>query len=124
VGVRRYQDLECFQLSNELKLKVYAITRTPPASRDLEFCDQLRRAARSAASNIAEGFARFRPADFARFLVIARSSLVEVQVHLNDGVDLGYFEGGKRDELEQLASRAIGAATNLILYLRSCPPNR
>jgi four helix bundle protein len=119
VGVRRHQDLECFQLSRELKLRVYAITATPPASRDLEFCDQLRRAARSATSNIAEGFARFSPLDFARFLVIAKSSLVEVQEHLTDSVDLGYLEAEKRDELHRLASRAIGATTNLILYLRN-----
>ena len=108
--------------SRELKLRVYAITVTQPASRDLEFCDQLHRAARSATSNIAEGFARFRPLDFARFLVIAKSSLVEVQEHLADGVDLGYLESERRDELNRLASRAIGATTNLILYLRSTRP--
>ena len=124
MGVRRHEDLACYQLSRELKLKVYAITATPPASRDLEFCDQLRRAARSATSNIAEGFARFRPADFARFLVIAKSSLVEVQEHLTDGLDCRYYDAATRTELHHLASRAIGATTKLIRYLRSCPSGR
>jgi four helix bundle protein len=89
VGARRYQDLDCWRLSNDLKRRVYAFTAALPASRDVRYCDQIRSAARSAPSNIAEGFARFRPHEFARFLEIARGSLVETQTLVAD--DLGYL---------------------------------
>jgi four helix bundle protein len=85
----RYPDLECWQLANELKRRVYAFIAIEPAVRDFEYCDQIRDSARSAPSNIAEGFGRFRPLEFARFLEIARASLLETHNHLGDGYDLG-----------------------------------
>ena len=63
MGVRRYQDLDCWKLSNELKRRIYDFTAKPPASRDLKYCDQIRDCARSAPRTIAEGFGRFRPTD-------------------------------------------------------------
>src|SRR5689334_8817187 len=54
VGVRRYEDLVCWQLSDELKRRVYAVIARPEVRRDFDFCDQVRRSARSAPSNIAE----------------------------------------------------------------------
>jgi four helix bundle protein len=121
VPIRRYHDLACYQLSNDLKLRVYAFTGKGPASRDIKFCDQCRASARSAPANIAEGFGRFQPADFARFLLIARASLIETQSHVNDGFDLGYVTDSERIELLALANRAIGAVTNLALYLKRQP---
>jgi 23S rRNA-intervening sequence protein len=67
VVARRYLELDCWQLSNELKLRVYAFIANPPASRDFEFRDQIRRSARGAPRTIAEGFGRFRPKEFARY---------------------------------------------------------
>jgi four helix bundle protein len=117
---QRYQDLDCWQLSNELKRRVYAFIAEPPASKDFEFCDQIRRSARGAPRTIAEGFGRFRPKEFARYLEFARASLMETQNHLGDALDCKYVTAEKHDALFALADRAIGASTRLYQYLKTC----
>ena len=106
-------------LSYELQREVFAITAAGPASKDFKFRDQIRDSSVSASRNIAEGFARFRPGDFARFLEIARASLTETHHHLRDGHDRGYFTPADRDRLQLLIGRAAKATTRLLLYLRS-----
>jgi four helix bundle protein len=121
---RRYQDLVCWQLANELKLRVYAIVAKAPVAKDLKYCDQIRDSARSATRNIAEGFGRYRPADFARFLLIARASLLETHDHLCDGLDLRYLSQAECKEACTLADRACGAVTKLHAYLERCARRR
>jgi len=70
-------------------------------------------------AHIAEGFGRFNPADFARFCVIARSSLMESQSHLLDFVDKRYISEAVRLELNQLAETALEEVTGLMEYLQS-----
>jgi four helix bundle protein len=117
---RHYQDLVCWQLANELKRRVYAFIARSTVARDFEYCDQIRGSARSAPRNIAEGFGRYRPAEFARFLLIARASLIETHNHLTDGMDQGYLKTGECEELLVLADRAGGATTRLHAYLERC----
>jgi four helix bundle protein len=116
----RYPDLECWQLANELKRRVYAFIAIEPAVRDFEYCDQIRDSARSAPSNIAEGFGRFRPTEFAGFLEYAKGSLLETDNHLADGREQGYVSEIEYREMCELANRAAGATTNLMKYLRRC----
>jgi four helix bundle protein len=118
VIARRYQELVCWQLANELKREVYAFTAIEPALKDFKYCTQIRDAARSTTSNMAEGFGRFRPADFARFLEIARASLLETDNLLCDGRQLGYLSETSLLQLRSLADRATGASTNLLKYLK------
>src|SRR5947208_5949211 len=117
---KRYQDLVCWQLANELEQLVFEITATGPAARDFKFRDQIRDSSASATRNIAEGFGRFRPAEFARFLEFARGSLTETHNSLRDGRDRGYFTVADCDRLSRLAGRAAKATMRLIRYLRSC----
>jgi four helix bundle protein len=118
MAARRYQDLVCWQLAHRLKLRVYAVTATTQVAKDVKYCDQVRESIRSAERNIAEGFGRFRPAEFAKFLTIARGSLVETHNHLCDGADLAYLSRSEHTELCALADRATGAVTQLLLYLQ------
>src|SRR6478735_5331603 len=90
-GVRRYEDLEAWQIADELKREVYALTATGPAARDLEYRNQIRESAASSTKNIAEGFGRFHPGDNARFVEISLASTMETQDSLKDGVDRGHF---------------------------------
>ena len=124
MGAKRYEDLVCWQLSNDLKLRIYAITDALPAAKDFRYCDQIRESARSAPSNIAEGFGRFHPADFARFLEIARGSLIETHNHLRDGLDRRYLTAVECRELCALADRASAATTRLRSYLDRCSQGR
>jgi four helix bundle protein len=108
MSVRDFRELVCWQLSYELKCEVVAFTSTGPASKDFKYRDQIRDSSSSAPSNIAEGFGRFRPGDFARFLEIARASLDETRNHLIDGRDREYLANplySRRISRVQLGSR-------------------
>ena len=118
MGARHPRDLAAWQLAHQLKLGVYALVAKPAIRRDFRFCEQIREASASAEANIAEGFWRYAPRDFARFLAIARASLGEVQNHLQDGVDRGHFSRREFDALNSLSSRALGAVSRLHTYLR------
>ena len=100
---------------------MYAIVARSSASRDRDFCDDLRRAARSAPANLAEGFHRFRPRDNGRFVRIAIGSLGETINHLGHALKQQYLTGAEFAELIVLAKRARGAATRWLAYLDSCP---
>jgi four helix bundle protein len=118
-GVRRYQDLDCWRLANELKLRVYEIIERSPAKHDFDFRDQLRDAASSGPSNISEAFGHYRHPDAARLARIAKSSLTETHNHLGDGVDRKYWKAEDAAPLLALANRAIGATTGWIRHLES-----
>ena len=119
---RHYRELDCWQLSNELKKRIYAFLATMPAKNDFDFCKQIRGSARGAPRTIAEGFGRFRPKDFARYLEFARGSLMETQNHLDDALDSRYISRQEHHEMFVLAKRAIGATGGLHRYLRTCDP--
>jgi four helix bundle protein len=117
VGVRRYQDLIAWQLARELERRVFAFTATMPPSVDFDYCRQIRKSSSSAPRNIAEGFGRFWPAEFARFIRIARGSLEETKDHVEAAFERGYISETERAELITLGNRALGASTRLAQYL-------
>jgi four helix bundle protein len=120
VRVDRFEDLVTWQLADELRREVIAFTATGPASRDFKYRDQIRDAAGSACRNTSEGFDRFRPSEFARFLEFARGSLGEVQDGLIEAHQRQFVTGELFDRLWILSKRAIGANTNLMKYLQHC----
>jgi hypothetical protein len=61
-------ELATFRLCEDLMKKVEAGTATGNVAQDFRFCDQINDAALDAAADVAEGFARFYPGEFARFL--------------------------------------------------------
>ena len=81
----------------------------PLAPLPFKFRDNLRNAADSAERNFPEGFGRFAPADFARFLDNSRASLLETHNGLATGLDRGYFSKKDVDEALVLLKRALGA---------------
>ena len=115
MGVRDFRDLVCWQLSYELKCEVFAFTAIGPASHDFKYRDQIRDSSGSAPRNIAEGFGRYRPREFARFLEFARASLMETQTSLVDGRDSGYLSPTLYSRLANLARAALKTTTNLML---------
>lgn len=85
-GVKHFSELVAWQLARELRKAVYKLLARPAVRHDFDFVQQLRSSARGPARNIAEGFGRFRPRDFSRFLTIASASLDETENHLEDGI--------------------------------------
>ena len=109
-----FRDLVAWQLSHELKCEVFAFTSTGAASRDFRYRDDIRGSSASAPANIAEGFGRFRPLEFARFLGIAKGSLQETRNHLIDGRDRGYLEDRLCSRLTNLSRAAERTTANLL----------
>ncbi len=118
-GVRRYEDLACWQLANELKVRVYELIDKSGAKHDFDFRDQLKASTSSATSNIAEGFGYYRHKESARYARTAKASLTETHNHLNDGVERRYWTAVEVAELITLADRAIGATMGWIRYLET-----
>ena len=119
MAVRRFTDLRAWQTCDTFKKAIYRLCDEGPLSRDADRRVQLERAAKGPPAHVAEGFGRFNPADFARFLVMARSSLMESQSHLLDAVDKGYIAEERRLECHALAEAALQEVTGLMEYLQS-----
>src|SRR5438094_2662125 len=121
--IKSHEELVAWQLSEDLKDRVFEILARPAARKDLDFCDDVRRSARSAPANLSEGFYRYRPRDNARFVRIAIGSLGETMNHLGHAHKQHYMSNEEHAELTRLAKRAKGASTRYLNYLNSCPPN-
>jgi four helix bundle protein len=110
--------LEVWQLADELRREVYALVREGAASKDFKFRDQIRDSAASSTKNIAEGFGRFHPGEFARLMEFSIASTMETQDSLKDGVDRGYFLPARVANAQLLAERCIQCSRRFIEYLK------
>jgi four helix bundle protein len=111
-GVTRFEDLVVWQKARRLAAEVHRTCEIGRAARDFPLVDQLRRAAVSIVSNIAEGFERKRPSSFAQFLEYARGSCAEVRAHLHLALDTGWLPPKEFARLMGLAAevgRMLGA---------------
>ncbi len=79
----------------------------------------LREGAASATSQISEGFGRFDPVDFGRFVKMARASILECQNHLQDALDRRHITEHVRQEHDRLAHEALKEIGGLLDYLQS-----
>ena len=107
-----FEQLEVWQKSRSLAGAIYKVSSQGAFARDFGLRDQLRRAAVSVMSNIAEGFGRFTRPEFRRFVVIARGSAAEVQSQLYLARDLGYLSEAEHQDLDarcQQISRMLTA---------------
>lgn len=88
--MQRFTDLKVWQRSHRLVLEIYRLTTEFPPEERFGIVSQIRRAAVSVPTNIAEGSKRTRNRDYARFLNIAEGSLAEVEYLLLLSKDLGF----------------------------------
>lgn len=91
-SIQSYRDLKVWQMSRELASEVYRLTSHFPADEKFGLTSQLRRAAVSIASNIAEGHGRHLPKAFNNHLSIARGSASEVETQLIIAADLQFID--------------------------------
>src|ERR1700752_4771357 len=92
-----FQDLRVWQEAIKLAVAIYGTTEKFPKHELYGLTSQIRRAAVSIPSNIAEGKGRTNK-DFSRFLMQARGSLWELETQLEIALNLGYLSAGVRDE--------------------------
>jgi four helix bundle protein len=119
--IERYEDIRGWQRARELTKFVYAITKQRAFARDFSLKDQIRRAAVSIMSNIAEGFERGGRAEFVQFLSIAKSSAGEVQSQLYVALDQEYIVPEQFDEGYKLCDETMRLIGGFIAYLRKSP---
>jgi four helix bundle protein len=105
-------------LADEVRRRVWSLTEDPEISRQPWLQIQLRRSSHSACANIVEGFVRFRPREFARYLEMAKASLAETSEHLRCPAFADPRWHADVKQLQLLSDRAQGAATKLIVYLK------
>lgn len=108
--IRSFRDLRTWRESHALTIEIYALTKRFPDDERYGLTSQMRRAATSVPSNIAEGMGRSTGADFIRFLIVARGSTQEIiyQLILSDA--LGY---GEKQAINQLIIRYNGLAAGI-----------
>jgi four helix bundle protein len=111
---KTYRDLIAWQKAMELVTEIYRTTRTFPKEEVYGLISQLRRAAVSIPSNIAEGQARYSHLEFQHFLRNARGFLVEVETQLLIARNLNYVSA---EIAERLLARAaeLGRILNALL---------
>lgn len=122
--VKSYKDLIVWQKSMDLVEMVYAVTKLFPKEELYGLTSQLRRAAVSVPSNIAEGQARNSTAEFKNFLSISRGSLAEVETQLLIAERLRYLQTDQLSEILNLQIE-INRMTNALmgkLTTRHSPP--
>ncbi len=97
--IRSFTDLESWQQAHKLGLMIYKLSASFPASEQFGLSSQIRRAAVSVTSNIAEGFGRKSKKDREHFFTMASGSLYEVKSQALFAKDLNY---SKEYDYEQL----------------------
>jgi four helix bundle protein len=110
-----FKDLIVWQRAVELSLAVYKFTSRFPESERFGLTNQLRRAAVSVASNIAEGYGKSSRGEYILFLGHARGSICEIQTQLIIAAGLDFGEGVSRKRAEDLTgevSRMLVALMN------------
>jgi four helix bundle protein len=113
--MQQFRELKVWQKSHALVLNLYQLTKRIPADERFGLASQLRRAAVSIPTNIAEGTKRQGKHDYARFLNIAEGSLPETEYLLVLSCDLGYL---RKQEIEQPLSEISEIAR--MLYAVRC----
>ena len=114
----KYQDLIAWQKAKALAAEIYRATEPFPKTEIYGLISQVRRAAVSIASNIAEGQGRLTKGEFCHFLGQARGSLLELETQLSIAVDLGFLEADQFKKLEQQTSEVRMLLNGLIESMR------
>ena len=102
--IKNFYDIYVWQQAHELVVEIYKITKIFPKDETYGLVSQLRRAAVSVTSNIAEGFSRKSIKEKAQFYDYARASISEIQSQLFVSRDVGYIT---IDQCSQLFIKSV-----------------
>jgi four helix bundle protein len=114
-----FESLRVWHDSRRLTFEIYQITGAKSFAGDRALRDQLRRAAISVMSNIAEGYERDGSKEFVHFLRIAKGSAGEIRCQLYAAEDLGYLAASTASALRQQAAVVSREIASLIQYRKN-----
>ena len=116
--IERFEDIEGWKKGRELRKAIYAHSRRGEFARDFSLKDQIRRAAQSVTSNIAEGFERGGNREFIQFLSDAKGSCGEVRDQLYTALDEKYVTEAEFNGLYRMAVEASRLIPGFMKYLQ------
>jgi four helix bundle protein len=116
--MKNYRSLIVWQKAHAVALEVYRITKQFPREETYHLSNQLRRAAVSVASNIAEGTGRFTQRDFAHYLQVAMGSNQEIEYLVLLSCDLDYISQEVHDKLNAEVNKVRAMLIKLISNMR------
>ena len=109
-----HKKLDVWQMAMDLIIEIYRITESFPKEEKYGLSNQLRRAAVSVPSNIAEGAARNTKKEFVNYLHMAQGSLSELDTQLELAKRLGMLDGKSWEDLDSVLLRVDKMLTGLI----------
>ena len=114
-----YKKVDAYHIAKEYVIFVYSLLKKFPQYENYALCDQVRRAAISIPSNIAEGLGRMAIKERIHFIEIAFGSLAEVSCQLDISESLGYISAEELQEAETKAEHLSKVMSGLKNYLSS-----
>ena len=115
--IKNFRDLDVWKKGVEIVKDVYRMTGAFPRQESYCLTSQMRRAAVSVPSNIAEGFNRFQNREYRRFLYVALGSCAELETQIEIASELEYVDGKEKKELLDKIDHELRMLTNLIKKL-------
>ncbi|MGH8646688.1 MAG: four helix bundle protein [Gammaproteobacteria bacterium] len=115
--IKNFRDLEVWKLGKEIILDVYRVTAEFPREELYGLASQMRRAAVSIPSNVAEGFNRKHNREYRQFLYIALGSCAELETQIEVAHDLKFLDARGRDSLLEKLDHESRMLRNLIKRL-------
>jgi four helix bundle protein len=117
--IKNFRDLDVWRLAMEIVVDSYKYTKLFPKEEVYGLVSQMRRAALSIASNIAEGFNRYHNKEYRQFLYIALGSCAELETQIEVSLFLGYITQSVRDKIIEKLDHESRMLRNLIKRLAS-----
>ena len=119
--ITRFEDIRAWQTARVLTQRVYGLSNQGAFARDFGLRDQMRRAAVSVLSNIAEGFESRTRGLFIDYLGRAKASAGELRAQTYVALDVGYLEQAQFEDLYDLTGKCSRQLSRFIAYLQTHP---
>jgi four helix bundle protein len=129
-AARNFRELIAWQLAIEQSAVIFRLIQEGPPTRDRDFCDQIRAASGKVAPLIAEGFVRFTPREFAKYLRYAKAEIAETQTWLVQAEQRRYFTDDQLARAWRISKRTMKATCRLLnaklrqIEAENRPPHR
>ncbi len=117
--MKDYKELLVWQKSMELVAELYRIIKLLPKEETFALSDQMRRAAVSIPSNIAEGYNRNSDKELLQFLYISRGSTAELETQIIIAINLQYFSNSDAEKAMNLCNEVRKMLNSFISYIHS-----
>ena len=113
MAVSHYRELIAWQLADKFKREIKRLVESSPAASSNGRYRDLLNAAASVGANLVEGFLRYSPGEFRKFIDCSPASLGEAEARLRDGILFGYFTEADCGTAFRLARRCLTASVRL-----------